>query len=82
MLKKLSIIQSELGISRATLYAMRRAGLPMRNVGAGGRRPTYAVDDAELAEFMDRTLGAKTHRQRQRRRQDVIPESVRQYVRC
>jgi hypothetical protein len=56
MLKKFSILQKELGVSRNTLYAMRKAGLKTVNVGAGSRRPTLAADDQDVIRFLERPL--------------------------
>jgi len=53
---KLAEIEATRGITRRQLYAMRAAGLVLHNIGSGGKRPTWAVDPAELERFMSRPL--------------------------
>lgn len=68
-LVKLRDVEADLGVARSTIYAYRDAGLTLHNVGAGRKRPTYAVDPDELRRFMARPLARDLAKPARRRRQ-------------
>ena len=74
MLKKLAQLEEDLGVSRNTLYAMKRAGLRLHNIGAGDKRPTWAAEEDDVRSFLvrplfgDRSKSAAPERGERRRR--------------